>query len=262
MNTDRYIQHLSRKGRHFFTLDEAVETLGKSKSAVLAALARMQKKQVIAKPIQGFYLIVPPRYQLYACLPADQFIPDLMNYLKLPYYVGLLSAASYHDAAHQKPQQFQVVTNQYLRPLQCGQINVVFIENKNIGNVPIQRLNTPTGYITISTTEATAVDLVRYPLRSGGINNIATVLIELAEAMDPKRLRNAIKQIQPNSVTIQRLGYLLDLTENKILSDATAETMNFTNMRPRPLVSGISTAGAKRNNKWQLYINYDVEPDL
>jgi len=33
-----------------------------------------------------------------------------MAYLEQPYYVGLLGAASLHGAAHQQPQQFQVVT--------------------------------------------------------------------------------------------------------------------------------------------------------
>jgi len=43
------------------------------------------------------------------CLPANQFIPLLMDYLKEPYYAGMLTAAEHYGAAHQRPQAFQVL---------------------------------------------------------------------------------------------------------------------------------------------------------
>jgi hypothetical protein len=39
--------------------------------------------------------------------PASWFIDDLMRFLGQPYYVGLLSAAAIHGAAHQQPMVFQ-----------------------------------------------------------------------------------------------------------------------------------------------------------
>ncbi|MDX2055824.1 MAG: nucleotidyl transferase AbiEii/AbiGii toxin family protein [Polyangiaceae bacterium] len=42
---------------------------------------------------------MPPEYQALGCLPADQFVPDLVQRLAVPYYVTLLSAAAYHGAA-------------------------------------------------------------------------------------------------------------------------------------------------------------------
>lgn len=39
-----------------------------------------------------------------------------MKFLGQPYYVGLLSAAALHGAAHHQPQEFQVVTNKQFRP--------------------------------------------------------------------------------------------------------------------------------------------------
>ncbi len=262
MNIQQYILSLSQHGRHFFTLDEALDSLHASRSSLLAALLRLQNKHVIAKPSQGFYLILPPRYQSYRCLPADQFIHDLMNHLNLPYYIGLLSAASYLGASHQKPQSLQVITNKYCRPLQCGDVSMTFIENTHCNKVPSQQFNTPTGYITVSTPEATAIDLLRYPLRSGGINNIATVLTELSEVIDPKKLKITVEEMQPDNVTMARLGYLFEFLEEKELANATEKEINFTNFRPRPLVKGTSTAGSNLNKRWRLYINYKVEPDL
>ena len=58
----------------------------------------------------GFFVIIPLEYRSTMTLPPEWFIADLMACLEQPYYVGLLSAASLHGAAHQQPQQFQVVT--------------------------------------------------------------------------------------------------------------------------------------------------------
>jgi len=44
-------------------------------------------------PYRGFYVIVSPEYRSLGCRPAEQFIPDLMEYLGEVYYAGLLSAA-------------------------------------------------------------------------------------------------------------------------------------------------------------------------
>ena len=48
------------------------------------------------------------------------WIDDLMRFHHVPYYVGLLSAAALHGAAHQQPQEFQVVSGAVLRPLTVG----------------------------------------------------------------------------------------------------------------------------------------------
>ena len=51
-------------------------------------------------PYKGFYTIVPPEYRTAGCIPPEQFIPDLMDYLGEAYYAGLLSVSEYHGAAH------------------------------------------------------------------------------------------------------------------------------------------------------------------
>ena len=50
--------------------------------------------------------------------------------------------------------------------------------------MPVQSFNTPRGTILVSTAEATAVDLVGYQHHAGGLDQVATVLSELAEHID------------------------------------------------------------------------------
>ena len=148
---------------------------------------------MIASPARGFYVIVPPEYQSVGCLPADQFIPALMERLGLPYYAGLLSAAQYHGAAHHRPQEFQAMLAKPRRQIHCRKVRVAFIARKNMRDVPVQYFNTPRGTIKVSTPEATAIDLVVYSHHAGGLDQVATILWELAEQIDPDKLVAAAK---------------------------------------------------------------------
>src|SRR5262249_14463845 len=104
-----YIADLAAQGQHHFALADARAALGVSQTAAKLALLRLAKQGLVASPARGFYVIVPPEYRRLGCLPADQFIPQLMERLGLGYYAGLLSAAQYHGAAHHRPQEFQVM---------------------------------------------------------------------------------------------------------------------------------------------------------
>ena len=53
-----------------------------------------------------------------------------MDHLGLAYYAGLLTAAEYHGAAHQRPQVFQVVVEENRPEVSCGKIRVWFIARR------------------------------------------------------------------------------------------------------------------------------------
>ena len=203
-----YIRSLAASGRYCFLSSDARKALGVSADATKLALSRLARQKMIAQPARGFYVIVPPEYRSLGCLPADQFIPALMEQLNQPYYAGLLSAAQYHGAAHHRPQEFQVVLERARRPIACGQVRAKFIVRKRLRQVPVQSFKTPRGPIRASTPEATAVDLVGYCHRVGGLDQVATVLLELAEQIDPRKLPTAAKSAP--ITWAQRLGYLLD----------------------------------------------------
>jgi len=207
---------------------------------------------------------VPPEYRSLGCLPADQFIPVLMGALGLSYYAGLLTAAQYHGAAHQRPQAFQVLLERPRLPIVCGKVRVVFVTRKRLSEVPVQRLNTPRGWLLASTPEATAVDLVGYPHRAGGLDNVATVLSELAGTLDPKKLAAAAATAP--IPWAQRLGYLLDLVG---ASEKTAALKEHVREQAHEsaalLVNAPPGSGGRsipRSRDWKININARVEPEL
>lgn len=257
MSASAILIDLPAKGQYCFTTSMAKQLLGSSDMAVHSTLQRLRKKGAIAMPHKGFHVIVPPEYRILGCLPAEQFIPSLMEQMGESYYAGLVSAAQYHGAAHHRPQVFQVVTAKNKAPLRCGRVRVDFIARRNVGRMPTNVVNTPRGVLRLSSPETTAFDLVGYPRHSGGLNNVATVLAELGEKLDPAELAR-IAQLSPLTWA-QRLGYLLDRVEMPGKTDILARALAIRRMVPTPLVPSHSIDGAEKNERWQVLVNAEIE---
>src|SRR5215469_9302736 len=138
MSFSNYINDLSRHGKCSFTIQQAQTAMGKSIKAIHSSIEHLLAKGKIASPAKGFYVIVPPEYQILGCLPAEYFIPYLMEYWKCNYYACLLTAAKYHGASHQAVMIFQVMIEKPRRPIVCGKIKIKFIANKNLADTPLQ----------------------------------------------------------------------------------------------------------------------------
>ncbi len=238
MNAAQHIIRLASEGRYTFTTTRAQEALGTSEVAAQAALRRLRQRGGIATPARGFHVIVPPEYRRLGCLPASEFVPELMSYLQAPYYSGLLTAAEIHGAAHHKPQVFQVVTDRNRRPLGAGRVRIAFIAKVNVEATPTLEKATDRGYLRVSTPEATAFDLVTYVGHAGGLDNVATVLAELADRLDRDKLAALARSAATSST--QRLGWLLELVEHHRLAQPLASYISEERPPAAPLRAGRS----------------------
>jgi predicted transcriptional regulator of viral defense system len=259
MDLGTYLDGLAAKGRSHFTIMDAVQALGASPIAVRAAVRRLAAKGRLASPVRGFYVIVPPEYRSLGCVPAEQFVPQLMGHLGLVHYVGLLWAASLHGAAHQAPMVFQVVVAENRSEIHCGRVRVAFVARRNVSEIPVVEQNTLRGVLRISSPEATAFDLVGYPDHSGGFSNVATILSELAEKMDAGQLlAEAPRSPLPWA---QRLGYLLERVEAHALAAPLADHVSKHAREYVPLRARKPSVGSPREPRWRLLLNDVVEPD-
>lgn len=255
-----YVTNLAASGRYMFSSTEAKDALKVTAEATKVALHRLARQGLVAAPVRGIHVIVPPEYRSIGCLPAEQFVPELMKRLGAAYYAGLLSAAQFHGAAHHRPQEFQVMVTKTRRPITCGKVRVGFYVRKNLPVIPTQSFNTPRGTILVSSPEATAFDLVGYQEQIGGLDQVATVLNDLAEKLDSAKLASAAASAPvPWS---QRLGYLLTKVS---ASEKTEDLRRFVGVRARqtaPLLAHAPLKGAPRDNVWKLAVNADVEAEL
>ena len=126
------------------------------------------------------------------------------------HYVGLLKAAELHGATHQAVMEFQVVSNKRLPKIRAGRNLIVFYFRKEMEAVTagVEDRKTDTGTMKISSAALTALDLLRYPQASGGIDNVATVLSDLGGSIDSEQVA-AFSPLVERPV-VQCLGHLLE----------------------------------------------------
>jgi predicted transcriptional regulator of viral defense system len=105
-----YLNKIRSKGRYAFTWEETKIQFNLSDKALNQNLYRLKSKKRIAQIRKGFYAIITPEYSKQEMLPPSLFIDDMMKHLKRRYYVGLISAAALHGAAHQQPMEYFIVT--------------------------------------------------------------------------------------------------------------------------------------------------------
>ena len=247
------------RGQYHFTSSEFRSILGLSAAAANQSLWRLAKRGDIASPGRGFYVIVPPEYRTLGCLPPDQFIPALMEHRGMRYYVDLLSAAQYHGAAHHRPQVFQVMTDRARKPIRCGAVRVDFIARARLASVPLTTFDSPRGHVLASTVEATAVDLVGFMGRSGGVDQVAGMLSELWEQMDSELLADVARSA--SVLWAQRLGFLLEFVGagarcGRLKEDVQQRARNYTRLLP-----SAPAEGAMRSSDWRLLVNVAIEVD-
>jgi len=256
----QFISDLVARGRYCFSTEEAIAALGTTAVATRAALRRLRQKGELAMPYRGFYVVVPPEFRNAGCLPASHFIPALMEHLEEKYYAGLLSAAEYHGAAHQRPQIFQVMVARNKPEITCGKVRVMFVARKNVAQIPTSDFKTPRGYLKISTPAATAFDLVGYPNHAAGLDNVATILAELAELLDGEELIR-LAALSPIAWA-QRLGYLLDLVGAQKKTAKLAKYISEKNPEPTPLAPSRPFEGISRLKPWNILVNTLVEAEV
>jgi predicted transcriptional regulator of viral defense system len=114
--------------------------------------------------------------------------------------------------------------------------------------------------VLISSIEATALDLVGYPDHVGGLDQAVTVIAELVERIDGPRLA-AVAKTAPVSWS-QRLGHLLDLLGEKKRAEPLAAFVRKRGGDVIMLAPSVTKKRARRDPRWRLDVNVDVEAEV
>ena len=256
-----FVDGLQRQARYTFTRDQVAAAVSASPETLTKALQRFQAAGRIHRIRKGFYTIVPLEHADAGNIPTDWFIADLMRFLDVPYYVGALTAAAYHGAAHQQPQEFQVVIAASRPAIRTGKVRVRFFRYEAQPRVKTQPMKSFTGVFPVSTPEHTALDLVRFQKQIGGLDAVMTVLAELAEKMTAPLLLQTVRR-EPVVAHVQRLGWLLDHTNCHALAKKLATWIDNRNAAVVPLNGALRSRKGPVDRKWRLILNDRPEGDL
>lgn len=265
-NLATYAEELASSGGIGFAREEAMLALDLSHGAFLDAAARLIKRGHLFAPRRGYYVITPTRFLKWGAPPPNWYIDAMMQHAGRPYYVGLLKAAELHGASHQAVMEFQVVIDRQWKPIRAGRSKIAFYFRRDLSTVEpgIERRKTDTGSMRVSSPALTAFDLLRYRQASGGLNHAASVLNELAPAVDVQRLL-ALAPAFERSVA-QRLGYVFDhlgfeelaAALHQYLSEAPLSWVELDPDEPQDVVG---SGEAQRDIRWRVLVRRPIEID-
>ncbi|MCY4658958.1 MAG: type IV toxin-antitoxin system AbiEi family antitoxin [Acidobacteria bacterium] len=262
-----YVSGLLSAGRTVFTAEEAEQVLGVGRGAFLDAAERLQRREALLNPRRGFYVVVPPQYGSWGGPPPAWYIDAFMRHEGHAYYVGLLKAAELHGATHQAVMEFQVISDKRLPKIRAGRNLIVFYFRKNMEAVMAgtERRKTDTGSMRISSAALTALDLLRYPQASGGIDGVATVLSDLGQKIDPEQLGTLSALVE--RPVVQRLGHLLEHLGHDARTGPMLESLRsrgslpWTELDRQEVREPDEPEPQRRDPRWRVIVRRVPEPD-
>ena len=265
MTLQKWIKDRAIHGFPTFSIEDVRKTGMYSSEQILQnELYRLCSNKTIASVYRGFYVIIPVQYVLRGSVPATYYIDQLMAYLSKPYYVCMLSAAELLGAAHQRPQQFSVMTTfPKRRVVSTRNVIIDWFYREGLPEDALITKNTETGTIRISNPLLTAADLVQYQQHIGGLSRVATILEELSEQINIKSQFASLASFV-KKVTWQRLGYILEhvVEENELADELYEQIRNLPgSLMYMPLSTSAEDNTSERNSRWKININIQIEID-
>jgi len=271
VSLDHYLDELLSRGRAYFSRESALEALGLSSSAFIAAAGRLAIKHRLISPRRGFYLILRPEDRVTGAPDPVRWIDPLMKYLGLDYRISLLRAAAFHGSSHQAAMVFQVIVPRQQRAFDIGRHRLQFIyqtpEVFAKTNLPewLSQMKSETGFAKVAGVELTLLDCARYFHKAAGINGVAQIAQDLGAKADPRKLAKAAVCYENSAV--RRLGYLLDhaghARQAKVLEPFARQAKSMKSLDPsvKQLTESLAES-CEKDAKWMLVINEPVEIDF
>lgn len=261
-SVSNYIDYCLAHERYAFSWQQVAYAVPKTEIALRSEILRLTQKKLLLGLRKDFYLILPPRYRAMELLPIELYADILFKELDKPYYLGLFTAAARHGAAHQQVQKSYVVTSgANIRDIAKGNIEISIFNNSVWPKQNIQLHKGDAGVFKVSSPALTAVDLVHYQNKLGGLNRIASTLEELVEAITPQDLKKLLTWY-PRISTIQRLGYLMEQLEAETeLIELLKNHLKQHTFYPILLKPSTKSKDYHTGNFWQIAPNVELELD-
>lgn len=242
------------------TTEEVSWLCGIPAGHVSQRMASLRKRSKIFSPARGLWIPIPPENRTWGAPSPLLYIDDMMAHLGTEYLVGWLSAAERHGASHHAAQVFQVATNRPVRDRQFGRSRLEFFTRSYVRKATFAPDKTRTAGARIASVGTTMLMLAADISACGGMDNVANLIIELAEenrGFSESLLADA--SLFPDSA-VRRIGWLLDNFGNGA-PDGLSEYCSSLSSEASFLSPSSPRAG-KLATEWKIIINEEVDPDI
>ena len=274
----RFVVAQKAVGQVGFTMAQITKDTGLSTIAARAQLKRLNRPNrlggcvVRVSPRQDFFLIVGDDQLIMGAPPVFWWLDAYFQTLGRPYYVALLSAASEYGSSHQAVQTVQVITDKPQKALEIGRLRVQFFVKKRVAATPAASLPQAYAPLQISTPEATALDLLRYAHRIGGVGRAVQAIKDMLPHMSKKGMRQAL-EAETELSTMQRFGFVLEALGQAAFSQMVAERLparlnpaflahhagGAATTKAAHALAGEALTALPMAARWSLFINADVK---
>jgi len=251
---------LLSRGTSAMTVPDLADLLDVPDDQVRRRLHAPASRGEWVQPVRGLWVPVPPEYRTWGAPPGIELVDAMMRHLDTRYYVGWLSAAAIHGAAHQAPQVFQVAVDRMVRDRTVGRTRFRFVQRPSAIDLPTIERPTRSGTARVSTPEVTALDLATDAELAGGVDNSATVIIELAEsdAFDTTTL--AALAMRFPAASGRRVGYVLEHFADDDDLEPLHTAVAARSSSPSRLDPTRPAAGPV-DERWRVCVNRELEPE-
>jgi predicted transcriptional regulator of viral defense system len=242
------------------TTAEVAQVLGVEPDRVRQRLSTPVKRGEWVSLGRGLWVPVRPEFRAVGGPPGVELIRDLASHLGFVYYVGWLSAAARYGAAHHAPQVFQVAASRTVSARTVGRVRMEFHQRDRVAKVPIQLFRTYGGDVPFSTPAVTALDAATDLDLVGGLDNAATIIIDLASEADLRAAEVADAAQWFPVASVRRVGWVMESFANAPAMGALRDAVETDRVPPSLLDPGRPRRG-RTDPRWNLVINTEVEPD-
>lgn len=251
---------LTSHGVSTVTTEECAHLFGVPVNEVSQRLVRSRAKGQLVSAARGLWVAVPAEYREMGAPEPMRYIHDLMGFYKCDYCVGWLSAASLHGASHHAPQVFQVAVTKALRKRSIGRSELQFYFRSYVRQITKKKISLSNGSAMVCSPGATMLMVAADPQYCAGIDNVATIIYELADNhSDFMKDVLSDARLFPKAA-VRRLGWILDhvvevsdLRELSVFCSGSSE--------PAMLSPGGPRTGSI-DKRWNIIENRRIEADI
>jgi AbiEi antitoxin C-terminal domain len=176
------------------------------------AIGRLIRPSVIKEHV----LIVPTEYQFANVVPIELWLDYfLTSVLKVPYYVGYISAARIHGVCDEPLEITQVVLQQQRRTLSVRDARIIFYQRYN-EHAPTEWHDTANGRIKVSTPETTCIDLLRASSPDRRYQHLDRIIQSLLNLCTVAGIRDALEAFKDLDISARLQSIATNSGQSKI----------------------------------------------
>lgn len=269
-------EFLLATGEALASTERVAHLLGVRPERVSRSLAVARRERRIVSITKGMWAPVEEGWRHLGAHPPAEYLDDLMAHLGHCHYVAYRSAAAVHGVSHHSFPAFQVAVDAYCRDRMIGAVPLRFVRSSRMGMVPVCRRPFGRARVTVSTPEATVLDLVERPRLGGGLDYVATILGDMQAfgLLDAGELAD-VSTLYPRAA-VQRAAHILDHMSRELagmidrpldlgpleraLAGRGAQTVTLSCGHEAPPTRPAAAAPVDR--RWKVLVDYEIEHDL